>query len=382
MNPVIAAEYHEQLLELLALRPADFILKYQKRFGTDTRGLAQQLNGLQKARKKLPSWFGQASILYPPNLNLEQCSSEITAAYKASLVCGDYSIDLTGGFGVDSYHLAQVFKQHHYVEQNEALFQVASANFKSLGSDNVHCHLGSGMEQLQASETRFDLVYIDPSRRVEGNRKFVLEDCEPNVIAHQELLRQKAHCVMYKFSPLLDITALLQQLNGVSSIHIISVKNECKEVLVLTRKEALPAVSICTVNFLENGEGEYFNCFLSDLKVKTTRFSKVLKYLYEPNASLLKSGAFDHLAEVFGLEKLHANTHLYTSDTQLAKWPGRIFEVATSSFEKVNVISRNHPMTPKALLKKYRLQEGADKEYLVAFTDIEKPKAVFARRVR
>lgn len=407
MSPETAAAYYEELKELIHVHPADFMLKYRKRFGELTPRLAQQLNGMQKARKKLPSWFNTPGTLYPPNLNLEQCSSHLTATYKSNLYATKNheelngadalifyrnSIDLTGGFGVDSHYLTRCFSNEHtYVEQDESLFSLVEQNFKSMNKamslgeggrfKPVKTHLGSGIDYLMSTDESYDLIYIDPSRRVGGSKKFILEDCEPNVMRHQELLQSRAKQVMYKFSPLMDISAVIQQLQGVHSIHVLSVKNDCKELLVITEKEETSDLAIKTVNFSGVGTEEVFTCTWSEAKSRTRRFSKALKYLYEPNASVLKSGAQDFLAAKMGFEKLHPNTHLYTSNTHKSEWPGRIFETKEERFEKVNVISRNHPMTPKQLVKKYKLKEGDAYEYFLAFTDIEKPKTVFARRI-
>jgi len=381
MHPEQAAFFYRQLIELIALRPADFILQYQKQFGDLTKNLAQQLNGLQKVHKKLPQWFANEAILYPPNLNLEQCSSELTAKYKASLCSGKSSIDLTGGFGVDSYFLNQAFKEHTYVEQQSDLFEIVCQNFKSLGAEALHAHKGSGIEWLTSSGQQYDLIFADPSRRVSGGKKFVIDHCEPNLIEVQDLLLEKGNQVMYKLSPLLDITSLVRQLKGVQAIHIVSVKNECKELLVMASKEHTKSPHIYTVNFLDESRAEHFNFSLEHAKVKTTRYSKALNYLYEPNASLLKSGAFDYVGDAFNLYKLHANTQLYTSSELLMDWPGRVFEIVDRPFTRVNVISRNHPLSPKQLIKKFRLTDGANAEFLLAFTDIEKPKTVFARKL-
>lgn len=381
MEPKQAADYYQQLNELIALRPADFILQYRKEFGYLTKELAQQLNGLQKARKKLPTWFSNRAILYPPNLNLEQCSSELTAKYKASLCSGKSSVDLTGGFGIDSYFLGQSFARHTYIEQNKELYDVVRQNFKSLGVETVSTHCGSGIEWIASTQELPDLVFIDPSRRVAGGKKFVLDQCEPNLVEVQDILLKKAKRVLYKLSPLLDISALFEQLKGVEAIHIVSVKNECKELLVLASEKNEADPRIHTINFLNDLEEERFEFSLQDIHAKTNRYSKALTYLYEPNASLLKSGAFDYMADAFKLHKLHSNTQLYTSHELLGNWPGRVFEILDITFQKVNVISRNHPMSPKQLVKKLKLKEGADSEFLLAFTDMEKPKTVFARKL-
>lgn len=376
-----AAEFHAFLLEHLSLNTADFIIQFQKRFGADIKFLAQQLNGMQRSQKKLPTWFSNPSVLYPPKLNLEQASSEITANYKANLfVDGQASIDLTGGFGIDSFYLAQKFSNHNYCEINEDLVGFVASNFKALGAANIDVFVGDGLGKLQTFE-KVDLIYLDPSRRVEGQKKFLLSECVPNIIDLHNLLLSKADRVMVKLSPLADIKQIINSLPSVKKIHIISVKNECKEVVAILDNASNYDVEIIAINITKETETSSFSFYLEQEEKAQTTFSKVKKYVYEPNASILKSGAFKLVAERYKLDKLHPNTHLYASDDQLDSFPGRCFKVVEAPFSKANIISRNHPFTPNKLAKKYKIKVGAKNEFLLAFTDIEKPKVVFAEQI-
>jgi len=377
----LAKKYYLTLKNHLSVKPSEFLLKHQKDFGELTKDLAVQLNGLQKAQKKLPTWFDNPSILYPPNLNLEQCSSQVTAQYKASLLKGGLSADLTGGFGIDSYCLAQSFEEHHYVEKDSRLAAIASSNFEVLGATNVRIHQSDGIDWILGSEGGFDLIYLDPSRRNEGGRKFLLEDCEPNILRHHKALLAKSRQVLYKLSPLIDISSVLNGLGQVKTLHVVAVKNECKEVLVLSEQGYSNSVDIVTVNFSDDQTQEVFHFSRSEEFAAKADYAGVDKYVYEPNAAILKSGAFNLLSQRFALSKLHTNTHLYTSSKYLAHWPGRIFELVDEHYTQANIISRNHPLKPAAIAKKLKLKEGGE-HYLLAFRDIEKPKMLFAKRLK
>lgn len=377
-----AALHYPFLLENLHRSPAEFVLGFSHQKTLPIKKLAQQLNGLQRAKKKLPTWFQEPAILYPPNLNLEQSSSEATALYKAQWVSGRQSVDLTGGFGVDSYYLAQRTQAHVYLEQNPVLFELSRQNFATLGAHNVQCISHNSESWLADTEHPIDWIYCDPSRRSQASRKFLLKDWEPNLETLLPIMRKKATRVLLKLSPLIDIKALLDTLEGLQEIHVVSLKNECKEVLAIIGQEDGEPI-IKTVNLNSDGKVlEQFN-FKREAEVKAKpTYSKLNKYLYEPNTSILKAGAYKLIAQQHQLQKLHTNTHLYTSSEYRTDWPGRIFEISPDSWDTANVISRNHPLSPAQLAKKYKLKDGTENQYFIAFTDLEKPKAVFGKRLK
>jgi precorrin-6B methylase 2 len=211
-----------------------------------------QIEGHQKAKSKLPSWYANPDIIYPPHLALEQCSSEMTANYKASLVGGNTMVDLTGGFGVDSSFLARKFAKAVYVEQQEELCELAAHNFEALGLTNIETVNEEATDYLSNME-KVDFIYIDPARRnKQGGKVFAVSDCEPDLLEINDLLLQKADKILVKLSPMLDVYAAMQQLKNVAEVHIISVANECKELLLLLDSDQHDSPTIHCVNSEQN----------------------------------------------------------------------------------------------------------------------------------
>ena len=212
---------------------ADLLFLTKKYPDWNMAAIAQQVAGKQKAKKKIPTWFNTNNILYPVRLSMEQCSSEKTAKYKAEITQGKRFIDLTGGVGVDTYFMSQSFKEGVHCEINEDLQYIAQHNFKTLGSSILSLHQ-NGLEYLQTVQEKFDLIYIDPARRNDNNQKVVkLSDYTPNILEHIDLLFEKGENILLKTAPLLDIKQVLNEVPYVKEIHIVSLKNECKEVLYL-----------------------------------------------------------------------------------------------------------------------------------------------------
>lgn len=368
------------LLENLQLSPAEFILKNNK-LGDDVQFAASQLNGLRRAKKKLPSWFNNDAILYPPNLNIEQSSSELTANYKKQFFNGlKTSVDLTGGFGVDSWAIAQETENHIYIEPNDALLEIVKSNFSELKIQNSKFNNQKAEDWLIQNHV-VNAIYLDPSRRVEGQKKFKLDECVPDVVALQEIMLKRANKIIIKLSPLADLKAILSELKGVAEIHVLAVKNEMKEVLVMQEKACDKETQIHCVNFTTDNDKQEYSFKISEESQAEVKLSMVKDFIYEPNASILKAGAFKLVGLKFGLQKLHANTHLYTATHLIKDFPGKVFKLSDERPKKVNVISRNHPMKPTQLAKKYKVKEGALDDYLLAFRDIEKPKVHFAKQI-
>lgn len=338
--------------------------------------LIQQIEARRKIEKKLPTWYNHPLIYYPSKLHLEQSSSEITAKYKASLVEGTTIADITGGFGVDTFYFSEKFKQVDYFEHNTTLSEIAAYNFKTLNKSNVDCYSISGLEERTLK--KYDTIYADPSRRHDAKGKvFYLKDCEPNIPENIRLLFDHCDTLLLKTSPMLDITAGLGELKSVAEIHIVAVENEVKELLWLLKNTFDGIPEIYTVNIV-NGVSETFN-FKVGQKAEVS-YGKPLKYLYEPNAALMKSGAFEVLSEAFKVYKLHKHTHLYTSTT-LVDFPGRRFRIdniipyskalirKSLNADKANVTIRNFPESVNVIRKKWGIKEGGNR-YLF-FTTIE-----------
>ena len=342
----------------------------------------RQINGKQKIKSKVPLFFNTDDILYPAQLSLEQSSSESTAKYKSSLCEGNRLVDLTGGFGVDCCFMAEKFVQVTYVERYTDLCELARSNFKVLGRENIDVIMGDSIHYLSKIMDKVDWIYIDPARRSESGKKVVfLSDCEPNVSDLAPLLLEKSGKVMIKLSPMLDITAAVRELPTTSEIHIISVENECKEVLLLLNQLIDNHKKIKTINISKTKTAQIFE-FNADEEVNTsvTFTSEISKYLYEPNAAVMKSGAFKLIGSRYKLNKLHTNTHLYTSGNLSIDFPGRVFEVQkvwinsknelkemVSRITKANISTRNYPLSVDELRKKLKIKEGGD-TYLIACT--------------
>ncbi len=332
----------------------------------------QQLKGRQVAKAKIPAWAECGEICYPRQLSLEQCSSEQTARFKADLLpAGDTFIDLTGGLGVDFYFIAQHFKRKIYVEQQADLVAIAHHNFATLGME-TETHCCDSISFLQNIDNKVDVIYIDPARRnADGRKTVLLADCTPDLTQIDDLLNVKSERTLIKLSPMLDITATVKALSHISQVYVLSVDNEVKELLLL-KQPTTGDVKIHAVNICKNSDVQNFTFTnLQESEAKPTLTSEVQTYLYEPNASLLKAGAFRILSEHFSVAKLHPHTHLYTSSKPIEGFPGRSFRVeqvftfAKNDVKKlrlmapkVNIATRNFPASPNDLYKKLNLKDG------------------------
>lgn len=380
----------EETLRFIRLHRRDDVrtlaLQAAKYPDVDMAEAVVQIAGIQIAEKKIPQWAQTESILYPKHLSMEQCSSEVTARYKASLVEGDSFADLTAGFGVDCSFIARRFRRADYVERQGTLCRLAAHNFPLLGLSHINVHCADALTYLQAMAP-VDCLFLDPARRdSHGGKTVAISDCEPDVSRLEPLLVEKGRTVMIKLSPMLDIAAVLRDLRCVREIHIISVNNECKELVVILRRDSDVSESIgkeiiiSCEQLVNNSPSQHFDfTYAEEREAVCPIADKVGAYLYEPGAALLKAGAYRLLAARYGVSKLHLNSHLYTSDEPVA-FPGRAFKVmAVSGFgkkdlkallsgvEKANLTVRNFPSSVAELRKKLKLKEGGD-TYLFATT--------------
>lgn len=344
-----------------------------------------QIAGRQIAAEKIPSWKEIDDIWYPKHLSLEQCSSEITARYKATLLQSQSQsnssfADLTGGFGIDCSFLAAGFQSATYVERQSELCEIAAHNFPILNLNHIEVKNVDGVAHLQAMPP-VDCIFLDPARRNEhGGKTVAISDCEPNVAQLEELLLSKARRAMIKLSPMLDLSLALKELRHVEQAHIISVNNDCKELLLILSPAAAQEIPIHCVNLSAKGEQHFIFTREQELQSECSYTDTLGNYLYEPNASLLKAGAFRSLAAAHPILKLHPNSHLYTSDTLIEDFPGRTFRIVNhyrlnkkeikeglSDLKKANITIRNFPATVAELRKRIKLSEGGD-TYLFAST--------------
>jgi 16S rRNA G966 N2-methylase RsmD len=324
---------------------------------------------------------------------MEQCSSEATAIYKAGLVEGDTFADLTGGFGIDCSFLSRKFKQADYVERQTELCDLALHNFPLLGL-NIGVHNEDGVEYLKQMHP-VDVLFLDPARRDgHGGKTVAISDCEPDVSALEDLLVEKAKKVMVKLSPMLDLSLALKALKYVQEVHIVSVNNECKELLLILEKSIDSSEIVIHCEQITS-TGEHLHYAFTQEQERTSDCplsAEVGAYLYEPNASILKAGAYRSLTQTYPVNKLHASSHLYTSPYYIEDFPGRRFQVeAVSGFgkkelktllqglEKANLTIRNFPSSVAELRKRLKLKEGGEC-YLFATTLSDESKVLIKCR--
>ncbi|WP_445719312.1 THUMP-like domain-containing protein [Flavobacterium sp.] len=329
--------------------------------------IINQIIAKKKAKDKLPTWFLTENIIYPEKISIEQTSSETTAKYKASLVSGEKLIDCTGGFGIDDYYFSKVFKYLIHCELNSDLSKIVKHNCEVLKVSNIECHQGDSTKILEQLNQKFDCIYIDPSRRNDAKGKvFMLADCLPNVVELQDFYYQFTNTLLIKTAPILDLHAGLLELKNVAEIHVVAVDNEVKELLWKIEKDFTESPEIIAVN-IEKEKQTITR--IESSKNYSARYSLPKKYVYEPNASLMKSGAFEAVSELFLVNKLHQHSHLYTSD-EIVEFPGRKFSIdaivpfqkkeisAYIQGKKMNISTRNFPIKPEEIKKKYKIQDG------------------------
>ena len=361
----------------------------------------EQIAGRQKARTKIPSWAAIDGILYPPHLSMEQCSSERTARYKAGIAGeGNLFIDLTAGVGVDAAFISKNFSKAVCIERQEHLCSIISENFKTLGLSQIEVICGDATEYLHTMP-HADLLMIDPARRDEhGARTFGIADCTPNVLEMMDELTEKATRIIIKLSPMLDWRKAVDDIERgkrhVNSVHIVSVENECKELLLEIGKEipqTEPSLHVVCVNLLSDGREERFEFDAEALfSTKTTGFAEKPGFLFEPNASIMKAGCFAQLSECYGISQLDSNSHLFVSDTDIEDFPGRRFVIdivtsmnkrdlkeALTGISRANIAVRNFPMSVAELRKRLKLQDGGD-VYIFATTVANQGHRLFVCR--
>lgn len=369
-------------------------LALKSQSGVDMHFALQQIDGWQRARTKLPMWAARDGVLYPPHVSMEQCSSEQTAVYKRDSICRESPeekknarfIDLTGGFGVDFSYMSQGFGEAIYVERQEHLCATARHNFSVLGMDNARVVCGCCEPFLQSLPSEVEwrertTIYLDPARRdTNGRKTYAITDCTPDFLALLPLLREKARRVIVKLSPMLDHREACRLAEGVSEVHIVSVKNECKELVLVVEDGEKPVKVVCV------NDNDIFECGLSQdndggkamLRI-TDACPSAGDTLVVPNASIMKSGNFAEFTARFGVAALDMMSHLFVAKNtdSTAVFPGRTFRIlAVSTMNKkelrrvlaetvgesarANVAVRNFPMSADDLRKRLRLKDGGE----------------------
>lgn len=364
------------------------------------RWMLQQVEGRQRTSGKLPTFAQIEDWWYPVRLSCEQCSSEATAQYKAAIIRQlgekhDILIDLTGGYGVDTYFLSEQTTQAHYVERNEELCRIAQHNFQ-IANKPIHVHNTSAEDFLAqysmagsvSSDVKKEVVvYLDPARRdAHGGKVFRIEDCEPNIIKTLPFLRAISNTILIKFSPMLDITSALQSLGNEWDVHVVALHNEVKEIIFVTGNNRIHAV-----NILHEGNDQFSFTRSEEKSALCAMADCICEYIYEPNAAIIKAGAFRLVSERYQLHKLDHNTHLYTADQLIEDFPGRVWKVtaqpiknqrdiAVLGIQRAAILTRNYPLTPEQLRKKFKLQES-DNYFLIGARIANKPILLLTKRV-
>lgn len=370
--------------------PFALVLQAERYPDLPVKVIAEQIRARQKAKSKLPGWYRTEGIIFPSLLSVEQCSSEVAARFKSSLCQGKHLVDLTGGAGVDTYYLSQSFDKVDYIEKNEELTAVTQHNLQVLGAGHITTYTADAEYFLQGLSKPVDCIYLDPARRNKHvGRVFKLEDCTPDVTRLADSLVAKAHTVIIKTSPMLDIEAAIRALKYVCQVYAVAVNNECKEVLYVLRNSVQePEIVTVNLQFSGNQKLAFYRSGEANINVS---YSQPLQYLYEPNAAILKAGAFKSVAQVYNLKKLHPHTHLYTSSQLVTTFPGRAFtcEAVTGYSKKevqkfiperkANITVRNFPDPVSKARKKLGLAEGGDL-YLFLSVIKEKPRVIITRK--
>lgn len=369
--------------------PNALLLAAKKYPDMDIPFVVDQITCRKQIKDKLPAWYANYDLYFPAKITTEQCSSEQTASYKQRLASGNIACDMTGGLGIDTYYISRNFEKFFYLERYEAYCDAARHNFNVLGASNIDVLNGDSI-QLLTDLPSLDLIYVDPARRSDCNKRlYDLSECEPNVVDLAPILLSKAKKLIVKVSPMADIHRCIELIPQVKRIHVLSVRNECKELLLeVDSTEESKDVEIVCVNFPVTGEQSFSFFFNAEKSAPLNVVNTVHKYLYEPNASILKAGAFKSVATQFGIKKLHQHSHLYTSSELITDFPGRIFEVievdgfskkwlqtASKQIGQANLTTRNFPMTVAEIRKRSKLQEGGSL-YLFATTLSDDQKVI------
>ena len=371
--------------------------KYKHLSDAEWHWFLQQIEGRERTADKLPTFASIPDWWYPVRLSCEQCSSELTARYKASLLSPlalgegkeERFLDLTGGYGVDTYFLSEQFIHTDYVEQNEELCRIAAHNFALSQKSKVErqklsiaIHNTTAEDFLLSSpcgEAGWGLIFLDPARRdSHGSKVFRLEDCTPNVVELLPTLLAHSKRLLIKLSPMLDLTQAVTSLSQVNwDIHIVAIKNEVKEVLLLSGGTG----QITTIDLAQKDQAFVFTREEEQHCGLDIRDGKLANYLYEPNAAILKAGAYKLVAQRFGLHKLDVNTHLYTSRQFIENFPGRVWRITEKqNLKQANVLTRNYPLTPEQLKKKLHLRDGGT-AFVIGCRVAGKPTLLYAERV-
>ena len=381
---ILQPEVQDYINKELNSDTTKLLFKKQRFENISQQELIEQIESKKKCQKKLPTWFSTLNIYYPPKINIEQTSSELTASYKSFLVQGERLIDITGGLGIDCYYFSKRIKNVTHCELNENLSTMVSHNYNALETKNITTHKGDGVTYIKDSIQGFDWIYLDPSRRSDAKGKvFLLEDCLPNVPEIIDDLLDKSDHLLIKTSPILDISNGIKAMKHVQEVHIVAIDNEVKELLFLIKKGYIGAINIKTINLNKTKSALFSFKRTSNASALITPPST---YLFEPNAAILKSGGFNTIGAQLNLGKLHPHSHLYTSN-EILDFPGRSFRIIEQlpyqkkplkkrfSKKQYNITTRNFPITVAELRKTLGIKDGGT-SYMFFTTNHKNDKIV------
>lgn len=385
MNPLLSLEIQDFINLNINVDIQKLSLQKNPFPNTDYKEILNQIEAKAKSKLKLPTWFTAQNIIYPSKISVEQTSSETTALYKSKLIQGKSIIDLTGGFGVDAYYFSKQFQEVVHCELDTYLSEIVQHNFKTLQTDNIKCYPNDGLGVLRNLNKKFDWIYIDPSRRNDVKGKvFLLKDCLPDITTLIDEYLNYSDKILVKCSPIYDISVGLSELKFIKNIHILSVDNQVKELLFeIDKTHNSDTIHIKTAN-ITSTETAHFDFVWGENAL--VNYTLPQKYLYEPNASVMKSQGFDQISNLFGVNKLHQHSHLYTSE-QLVDFVGRRFEIkhiipykktAMKEFlqgKKANIAIRNFPESVAQLRERWKITDGSD-VYCFFTTNLNNEKIV------
>lgn len=349
----------------------------------------RQIIGRKKAKEKFPLLLNY-NLIYPDKIYLEQTSSDITANYKAELFNGQKTIrDLTSGFGIDDIYFSKYIDKVFYHERNSELAEIAKLNFQNMGIENIEVIIGDSIQELE-NYSKTDIIYLDPSRRDDNkNKVFLLKDCQPNIIGLIPKLFEKADIIAIKLSPMLEINSLKQCIDNIKQVHIVSIKNECKELFIILEKGYIGEIEYLCIDYKGDNKS-IFN--FHEGETQDTEFLNIedinrLNYLYEPNSSIMKASGYRFISKKFNLKKLSLFSHLFLSNKDIDSFPGRKFIInevlefksngikdLKKKFPFANISIRNFPLTVNEIRKKTDIKDGGE-DYLF-FTTIGKDKKI------
>lgn len=343
--------------------------------------IINQINGLSKAKSKFPFLLDFPDFVFPNSRAIEQASSEQTAKFKASLFKGNHVADLSGGMGLDSFFFSKSFQKSTYLELNPELYQNSKENFEVLKATNISSLNQKAEDFITQTQDTFDLIYVDPDRRVTKSKAFRIDECEPKLNEILPLIWQKTNNCLVKLSPMLDIKQALEELKNCKTVYVVSVKNDCKELLFHLEKDFIGTTEIKARN-LNGASSQDFDFNFDSEKTAEINFQEPQNFLLDPNVAILKAGGFKSICTQFRLNKIAINTHLYTSDLLVENFPGRQFKIEEEiklkkgKLNQANVISKNYPLKADQIKSKFKIQDGGN-EFIIALSDFKNQKRAF-----